>query len=94
MSQLDMFITTPEERGPLAGLNVRLPDHCRCGGDVARIGPPAGPHLAELRCARCEQHRGWLPREAHRFITETIKNFGRPTEPISIRRGNAEGTNK
>ena len=89
--QLDLFTTTSEERGPLAGLAVRLPDACRCGYDVARIGPPAGPHLADLRCARCERHRGWLPRQAHRFITETIRLFGKPTEPIRIQRGSADG---
>jgi hypothetical protein len=33
--QLDLFVTTPEERGPLAGLTVHLPDTCRCGTDVA-----------------------------------------------------------
>ena len=87
MRQVDMFVITPEERGPLAGLIVSLPDACRCGADVARIGPPAGPHLAELRCARCERHRGWLPRQAHAFLTEIINKFGRPTDPIAIRRG-------
>jgi hypothetical protein len=86
-SQLNMFVATPEERSPLIGLTVRLPDHCRCGSDVARIGPPVGPHLAELRCAHCGHHRGWLPRQAHQFLTETVNTFGRPSEPIAIRRG-------
>src|SRR6476660_6912051 len=88
--QFDLFATAAEERGPLVGLAVQLPDACRCGRDVARIGPPAGPHLAELRCARCERHRGWLPRAAHRFLVETVKQFGRPTAPIAIRRGRGE----
>jgi hypothetical protein len=86
-AQLDMFVTTSEDRSPLAGLAVRLPDRCRCGDDVARIGPPAGPHLAELRCAHCAHHRGWLPRQAHRFLTEVTNKFGRSAEPITIRRG-------
>ena len=86
-SQLDMFITTPEDRGPLVGLAVKLPDACRCKTNVAQIGAPCGPHLAELRCVRCERHRGWLPREAHQFLTEITSRFGRPTEPIAIRRG-------
>jgi hypothetical protein len=85
--QPDMFVTTPEERGPLVGLAVRLPDRCRCDSDVARIGPPVGPHLAELRCAHCGQHRGWLPRQAHSFLVETVQKFGRPVDPIAIRRG-------
>jgi hypothetical protein len=85
--QLDLFVTTPEARGPLVGLAVQLPDSCRCGRDVVRIGPPVGPHLAELRCARCDRHRGWLPRAAHRLLVETVKQFGRPDTPICIRRG-------
>jgi hypothetical protein len=87
-AQLDLFVT-PESRGPLVGLAVRLPDVCRCGNDVARIGAPAGPHLAELYCAHCEQHRSWLPRVAHQWLTETVNKLGRPTEPIAIRRGHS-----
>jgi hypothetical protein len=87
MKRHDLFVTTPEARG---GLAVKLPDSCRCGSDIARIGSPAGPHLAELRCTMCQQHRGWLPRAAHQFLTETINKFGRPDTPIAIRRGRSE----
>jgi hypothetical protein len=86
-AQLDLFVVTSESRGPLVGLAVRLPDVCRCGSDVAKIGPPVGPHLAGLRCTRCDRHCGWLPRTAHQFLTEVVNKFGRPTEPIAIRRG-------
>ena len=82
----DLFPETMPAADPLCGLLVILPDACRCGHDVAQIGEPRGPHLAELRCAHCEQHRGWLPREAHTFLTEVVQKFGRPTEPIAIRR--------
>lgn len=80
--QLDLFIAeTPA--GPLDGLAVRLPDRCRCGRDVARVGP----HLAALECAHCRTFRGWLPREAHQFLIEIVNKFGQPIEPIAIRRG-------
>jgi hypothetical protein len=79
-----------EEHGPLVGLVVRLPDVCRCGHDVARIGAPVGPHLAGLTCARCARHRGWLPRIAHQFLLETVTQFGRPDTPICIRRGGGQ----
>jgi hypothetical protein len=82
------IISTSDLCDPLIGLTVIIPDFCRsCGDNVAKIGPPAGPHLASLRCTRCDQHRGWLPRTAHQFLTEVVNKFGRPTEPIAIRRG-------
>ena len=71
---------------PLRGLAVQLPDECRCGSAIARIGPPAGPHLAELRCDTCARHRGWLARATHKFISEIVQQFGRPKDPIAIRR--------
>jgi hypothetical protein len=33
----------------------------------------------------CNQHRGWLTREAYDFITRTIQEFGHPVEPIILR---------
>jgi hypothetical protein len=84
-----MKIISPSELlSPLGGLSVILPNSCRgCGHDVARIGPPVGPHLAGLRCTRCDRHRGWMSRTAHEFLTEVVNKFGRPTVPIAIRRG-------
>jgi hypothetical protein len=71
----------------LNGLIVALPDSCsRCGGHVAEIGPGAGPHKASLRCAACETHRGWISGNSYAFLAEFVRNFGRPTEPIAIRR--------
>ena len=87
MSARDLFPESLPPPDPLCGLAVILPDRCRCDSNVAQIGPPAGPHLAELRCGTCQRHRGWLPRAAHQFLTETVDKFGRPTEPIAIRRG-------
>ncbi len=74
----------------LRGLVVSLPDTSRCGTNTVRIGVPVGPHCAELRCTSCETHRGWLPRAAHQFLTEIVNKFGRPTTPITIRRGGAQ----
>jgi hypothetical protein len=85
--QLNLFVRNPSEDGPLYGLSVRLPDACRCRSYVAQIGAPVTPHLAELHCTSCSRHRGWLPREAHQFLTEVINKFGRPAAPITIRRG-------
>jgi hypothetical protein len=84
--QLDLFIAEAPA-GPLDGLAVRLPDRCRCGCDVAQIARGVGPHLAALECAHCRTFRGWLPRQAHSFLVEFTNKFGRPTEPIAVRRG-------
>lgn len=76
---------------PLIGLIVTLPDRCKCGTHEAIVGPGAGPHLASLRCGACEAHRGWMSATSHAFLTETIKQFGRPEAPIVIKRSKSGG---
>jgi hypothetical protein len=58
--------------------------HC-CGSNIATIHIGRGPHAAELRCADCGAHRGWMPQEAHAFIKKTAERFGAPSEPIILR---------
>jgi hypothetical protein len=76
----------PQQTDPLIGLTVDLQDACLCGTYLVVIGPGAGPHVASLRCKSCDRHRGWLSRESHRFINETVNRFGCTTEPIKVRR--------
>jgi hypothetical protein len=92
--QLDLF-TAPANQlrrsaaapaDPLNGLVVQLSDRCRCGSCHAVIGEGKGPHRASLFCARCEGHRGWMPNEAHAFVAEVIRKFGKPKVPIRIQR--------
>jgi hypothetical protein len=69
---------------------VRLDRHCDriapCCDNLATIHPRYdGPHAAELRCAGCDKHRGWLPKVALDFLAETTKRFGAPTHPITLR---------
>jgi hypothetical protein len=71
----------------LHGLVVRVPDSCQRGAVRVTIGAGAGPHIASLRCIYCGVHRGWLSHEAYHFIAEVVRLVGRPTTPISIRRG-------
>jgi hypothetical protein len=35
-----------------------------CFRNMAIVHAGKGPHAAELRCAKCGSHRGWLPKEA------------------------------
>jgi hypothetical protein len=83
----DLFPETVPPPDPLQGLAVTLSDHCQCGAFAAIIAEGVGPHTASLRCAKCDVHRGWILHETHRFVTELVQKFGRPTDPIAIRRG-------
>jgi hypothetical protein len=87
--QLDLFRQVvplpPHDRSH--GLSVQMPSVCCCGAVRAVVGPGKGPHAAELRCAKCDVHRGWVSHATHRFLIELINRFGRPTEPIVIRCG-------
>jgi hypothetical protein len=84
--QFDLFQAAPAA-DPLIGLTLTLPDSCsKCGAGETLVGPGSGPHLASLRCAVCEIFRGWVGHRTHAFLLETVKQFGRPTTPIAIRR--------
>jgi hypothetical protein len=84
-TQADLFGTDD----PLVGLRVQLDravDQCQpCHGNVAEICAGRGPHAHALRCATCGQHRGWLPKAAAEFLTETIRVVGVPREPLIYR---------
>jgi len=56
-----------------------------CHDNLAVLHPGKPPHSAELRCAACNAHRGWLPQTVLNFIIETTRRFGAPTEPIVVR---------
>ncbi len=88
--QLDLFPgkSAPAPIDPVIGLAVRLTGlRCSCGSRLAVIAAGVGPHVAGLECSRCECFRGWLPKATHAFLTEIIRNFGRPAAPIRIGRG-------
>jgi hypothetical protein len=75
----------------LLGMPAQLPDPCRCGSMLAAIEAGVGLHCAGLRCA-CGRHRGWVSGASHKFLTETVKRFGRPTKPVQIRAPQARMT--
>jgi hypothetical protein len=96
--QFDLFATPPDPLrhadvpiDPLHGLFVQLSDTCQCGSRDVAVGEGKGPHRASFFCSRCDRHRGWMSNEAHAFLTEVVKNFGKPTVPIRIRRKKNEG---
>ena len=87
-AQLSLFgdAVSRSPADPLIDLVVTLPDLCKCGAAEAAIGAGRGPHLASLRCTACDAHRGWLGHQTHSFLTRIVNQFGRPPEPIAIRR--------
>jgi|SRR5262245_17492754 len=73
----------------LIGLKVKLDrpiDRERpCCNNVCIIRPGKEPHAAELRCADCGQHRGWLSKPTTRWIEHVVTRFGAP-EVITVRK--------
>ena len=71
---------------PLVRLD-RNTDRLRpCCQNLAVVKPrPDTMHQAELRCAACGKHRGWLRHEALEFLAEVSARSGEPIEPIVLR---------
>ena len=55
-----------------------------CGTNVCIIGVGKGPHVGELRCAGCNRHRGWLPKEVFCWLESVTAIYGAPTTPIEM----------
>jgi len=84
--QIDMFGAPPVDETTLVGLAITLPEPCpRCSGYSAVIGRGRGPHKASIMCV-CGRHLGWISVPTCNFIAETIRQFGRPSEPICVNR--------
>jgi hypothetical protein len=83
----DLFgFEPPADPNNLVGLRVEMPTPCpSCARNVATIGEGRGPHKASLHCTACERHRGWMSIEAFHFVSDLVRRFGRPTEPIVVR---------
>ena len=63
----------------LTGLQVKLPTDCKCGGDLATIGPGNGKHPATLKCRDCDCHHGALSAFTLSFIEAVAARYGAPT---------------
>jgi hypothetical protein len=76
----------PDNPSPLIGLRVQFDGGRNCCGNIAVIGRGVGPHAAELNCAACGSHRGWLSKSTAAWLETVITKFGAPTTPIVLRR--------
>jgi hypothetical protein len=83
--QAEMFGSTALSTSPV-GLVIEQGRACpQCGTVEMVIGSSANTHAARLTCCGCGPHCGWLSRQTHRFVSEIVTHFGRPTEPIKVR---------
>jgi hypothetical protein len=69
----------------LLGLQVNLPDRCRCTSRAAVISSGDDTHYAQLECLSCGRPRGWLSEHTARWIEAVAAKFGAP-EIITLRR--------
>jgi hypothetical protein len=82
----------PSSTAPLHGLEVVIQSTtarpcCREAGlCVLGYGAGNGMHAASITCCGCGAHRGWLGRQTAQQIEAIIKQFGRPDQPIIVRR--------
>jgi hypothetical protein len=67
------------EASPLHGLRLKLErkgDHRNaCCTSFAVVHARKGPDAADLRCAGCGSHRGWLPKEAANWLCAVLTHF-------------------
>jgi hypothetical protein len=70
----DAEVEGPSEVSPLDGLRLRLEgEYARgCCKNVAIVHAGKGQHAAELRCAACEKHCGWLPKSAANWLLDIL----------------------
>jgi hypothetical protein len=73
-------------------LLVRIERDIRCSRSNCRkltvIAPGNAMHHGSLRCEQCGKHLGWLSKQSYDFVAETQRLFGRPTDPIVVRKRN------
>jgi hypothetical protein len=58
----------------LTGLRLKLEgDYAKqCCKNEAIVHAGKGPHAAELRCANCRKHCGWLPKAAASWFLDVL----------------------
>jgi hypothetical protein len=74
VTQQCLFENADVEISPLTGLRFRLEREYAhgCCKNIASIHAAKGPRAAELRCADCGKHRGWLPRATASWLLDVL----------------------
>jgi hypothetical protein len=68
----------------IVGQKVRLPNNCKCGCELATVGPGNGKFYATLTCS-CGRNRGSLTEFTGKWIETVAAKFGAPAT-IVLRR--------
>src|SRR5262249_20876756 len=70
----DAEVEGQREVSPLDGLRLRLEGQYAqgCHNNIAIIRVGKGLHVAELRCAGCGKHCGWLPKAAANWLLDIL----------------------
>jgi hypothetical protein len=80
------FLFEGSEASPIHGLRLKLERKADlrngCCTNFAVVHAGKGPDAAELRCARCGSHRGWLPKEAANWLLAVLTHF--PTAKTDV----------
>ena len=67
------------DTSPLDGMRLKLErkiDHKKgCCRNFAIVRGGKGPHAAELKCAGCGKHRGWLPHFTANWLLTMLAFF-------------------
>jgi hypothetical protein len=89
-TQGDLFGGSSATTTNIIGLKVRLDrpiDRERpCCRNICIIKAGKEPHAGALRCADCDQFRGWLSKSTAQWIETVAMRFGAPTTPIIVRK--------
>jgi hypothetical protein len=86
--QQEMFDTSP-----LDGLRLSLEGAYaqQCHNNIAIVHAGKGPHAAELRCADCGKHCGWLPKSAANWLLDILAIWPEAKNETHVLR-NVKGT--
>jgi hypothetical protein len=81
------------EDSPLNGLRLSLEGEYakQCHKNIAVVHAGKGPHAAELRCADCGKHCGWLPKPAANWLLGVLAFWPEAKNETHILR-NVKGT--
>src|SRR5262249_1701818 len=80
---MDLFVKHVTD--PIVGLKVQTPTPCKCRCAIARMAEGQWLNVP-LLCTSCGIERGRLCYETLKFVRRVVETFGRPTEPIKLKK--------